>query len=363
MDGGVLNVLIFASQRDGDECGWPSPALLDRLERHGVHPQVLCRSRNNDLMVDPRAIEFPILRKRWPRFLAARRIGSDRRLTRPDLLHVTDDDLVELGLALSETGRLPYVQTVAGFDTVERGLRLSRRWCRRLVATNPDLVSELTVELGIPRRGIALVPPGLPARRANRSRDRGSSIPVIGAGGPVEGSSGLLTFLEAARLVVDKEYDVEFVIAGHARDRVALRHYARGLQIAERVTVADYPTVGPDFWSVLDIYCQPAAVASTGEAVIQALAHGIPCITTSVPGLRVLIDPGETGLIIPPAQPVALQHAILSLLDQPDQAYRLGRKGLECARTRFDLDTEADRLAALYRDVAVSCASPWFASA
>ena len=58
-----------------------------------------------------------------------------------------------MALALSETGQVPYVQTVSGFATVERGLRLSRKWCRRLIATSPDLADELTVSLGVPPAG------------------------------------------------------------------------------------------------------------------------------------------------------------------------------------------------------------------
>ena len=65
-----------------------------------------------------------------------------------------------------------------------------------------------------------------------------------------------------------------------------LRHRAKQLGIAERVTVTDYPIAGPDFWSVLDIYCQPAVSASDGRMLMLALARGLPCIATHVKGLR-----------------------------------------------------------------------------
>ena len=94
---------------------------------------------------DPRVLEVPLLKNRFLRPFAARRIWSDSRLHRPDLLHVLHDEMVDVALALSETGQVPYVQTVAGFATVERGLRLSRKWCRRLIAAGPDLAEELAV--------------------------------------------------------------------------------------------------------------------------------------------------------------------------------------------------------------------------
>jgi len=358
MADGVLKVLILAGQLRWDDGGWPLPALLDRLERRGVQLQVLCLSRGAELAADPRAVEFPILKRRWLRSFAARRIWSDGRLEHPDLLHVVHDEMVDLALALSDTGRLPYIQTVAAFGTLEQGLRLCQHWCRRLVATSPDIVDELVGALGVPSARIALIPQGILAQRDTFQEDRAWKVPVVGTGGTLEGVPGLMIFLEAAHLVVNAGYDVEFVIAGHASENIVLRHRARQLQISERVTVADYPIVGREFWSVLDIYCQPAVVASTGRTLMQALAHAVPSIATNVKGLRALIDSGENGLIVPPADPIALQKAIIMLLDQPVEARRFGRNALERARTRFDLDIEADRLADLYRQVASSCENP-----
>jgi glycosyltransferase involved in cell wall biosynthesis len=349
-----LKVLILAGRLRWDDGGWPVPDLLDRLERRGVRLQVLCLSRGRDLTADPRAVEFPGLKKRWLRAFAARRIWSGGRLEHPHLLHVVHNELAGLALAMAETARLPYVQTVAGFDAVERGLRLSRRWCRRLVATSPDLVDALVGALGVPSASIALVPPGIVPRPDRSHAHKTWKVPVIGTGGPLEDLSGLPIFLEAAHLVIRAGYDVEFVVASHASEHIILRHRAEQLRISERVTVADYPIVGPEFWSVLDIYCQPAVAASTGRVLIQALAHAIPCVATNVPGLRALIDSGETGLVVPPGDPIALQKAIVNLLDQPEQARQFGRNALERARARFDLDIEADRLAALYREVAES---------
>ena len=76
------------------------------------------------------------------------------------------------------------------------------------------------------------------------------------------------------------------------------------LRIAERVTVADYPNVGAGFWSVLDIYCQPAVVASAAGLLIQAFGHAVPSIATNVKGLRDLIEPGENGVLVPLAIPM-----------------------------------------------------------
>ena len=174
-------------------------------------------------------------------------------------------------------------------------------------------------------------------------------MPVIGTGGPLEEAGGTVVFLEAARLVLDARHDVEFVIASQGSQQIVLRHRAQRLQIADRVTVADYPSFSAEFWSVLDIYCQPAVVPTTGRTLIQALGHGIPCIATDVKGLTGLIDPGQNGLLVPRSDPASLASAIMALLRDPVLARRLASTALERARQRFDPEVEADRLADLFR--------------
>ncbi len=128
---------------------------------------------------------------------------------------------------------------------------------------------------------------------------------------PLDEVSGLMVFLEAARRVLDQGRDAEFVIASQGATQAELRRRAQSLRIGERVTVAEFPSMGADYWAVLDVYCQPSIAANSGVTLLQAMAHGVPCVATDAPGLRGLIEPGETGLIIPPDDPDALQRAIL----------------------------------------------------
>jgi len=348
MAGGVIKILILAGRLDADDAGWPVTPWLDRLERRGFQLQVLCLSKGMVPAADPRAVEVPALGNRWLRALAVRRLWSEGVLKRPHLMHVVHDEMVDVALALSENDQIPYVQTVAGFGSVERGLRLSRRWCRRLVATSQDLAEAMTQELGIPTDRIAIISPGIVPPQESFRAAGAWKVPVIGAGGPLEEASGLMIFLDAARLVLDAGYDIEFVIASHGGEQSHLRRRAQRLEIGERVTVGDYPILGAEFWSVLDIYCQPAVVASAGHALARALAHAVPCIATNVRGLRALIKSGESGLLVRPDDSIALREAIIALIDHPDEARRLGQNGLASVLARFDPEVEADRLAVLY---------------
>ena len=351
MTSGERRVLVLAGRLSRLDARWPLAPWLDRLERRGCRLQVLCISRGNVLVDDARCFELPALGNRWMRDWAARSLWARDPLQRPDLIHVVHDEMSEAALTVSESSGLPYIQTVADFRTLGRGLRLSRQWCRQLVAIRPDLASGLVQELGVPESRVVVIPPGIalpdePVRQLAVGR-----VPVIGAGGPLDEVSGMMVFLEAARRILDAGRDAEFVIAGQGASNVELRRRAQALRIAERVTVAEFPSVGAEYWAVLDIYCQPSIAANAGVTLLQAMAHAVPCIATAAAGLRGLIEPGSSGLIIPPGDPRALEEEIINLLERPDDARRIGRDARRRVQRYFDPEAEADRLVKLYLHV------------
>ncbi len=351
-------ILVLAGRLSRLDARWPLAPWLDRLERRGCRLQILCISRGNALVNDPRCLELPALGNRWMRGWVARSLWSHELLKRPDLIHVVHDEMSEAALIVSESAGIPYLQTVADFRTLGRGLRLSRRWCRQLVAIRPDLAEGLVEELGVPESMVAAISPGIalpdePVREMAANR-----VPVIGAGGPIDEVSGLLVFLEAARRILDAGRDAEFVIGGQGASHVELRRRAQDLGIVERVTIAEFPSVGAEYWAVLDLYCQPSIAPNAGVTLLQAMAHSVPCIATAAAGLRGLIEPGLSGLIVPAGDPVALEKAIIHLLDRPDEARRLGQDARRLVKLRFDPEVEADRLVELYGRVLGMAAEP-----
>jgi glycosyltransferase involved in cell wall biosynthesis len=351
MTGGEPRILILAGRLSRYDSRWPLAPWLDRLEQRGFAIQVLCLARDSVLIDDPRCFEISSLGNRWMRGWVSRSLWSREHLIRPDLVHVIHDEMSEAALVLSESSGLPYIQTVADFRTLGRGLRLSRRWCRQVVAIHPELAEGLVSELGVPESQIAVIAPGIALPEEPAREPAAGRVPVIGTGGPLDDLSGMMVFLEAARRVLDSGADAEFVIAGHGTSHVELRRRAQGLGISDRVTVAEFSAVGADYWAVLDIYCQPSIAPNAGVTLLQAMAHAVPCVATAAAGLRGLIEPRLSGVVIPAGEPAALEAAIVELLNRPEDARRLGRNARLRVQTCFDPEAEADRLVGLYKDV------------
>jgi glycosyltransferase involved in cell wall biosynthesis len=286
-----------------------------------------------------------------------RRLKAEIEFAHRAVLHSVQEELEDVVLALAETWRLPYLLSINDFPDAERGLRVSRHWFRGLVASSLELVDPLEAALGVPAMLIDVIAPGVAtsdsARRSGETR-----VPVVGTAGRPQETIGFARFLEAARLVLGSGHDVEFLIAVQGNHSIELRRIARSLQIADRVTVADPAAIGVGFWTVLDVYCQPALVPSTGGALLQAMASGVPCLATRVQGLSSLIDDRVTGRLVPPDDPLAMALAIVQLLDDPQQSAEMVNRARQTIAERFNPEIEADLLAALYRRHAAPVPGP-----
>ncbi|APW59450.1 glycosyltransferase family 4 protein [Paludisphaera borealis] len=342
-----IEVILLAGRLGLDDDGWPLTPLVDRIESRGIAPRVLC-SAQGKASDDPRIVEIPWLSRPWLKHLAVRRLRLDPTFKRPSILHAVHEEMSAVALDLAEIWRIPYIQTIDDFASLDEGLRLSRRWLRTVVASSAELAAALVAELHVPGERVVVIPPGITVENAPVRAD-GWKVPVIGVAGPPVEEAGFVSFLEAARIVLTRGRDAEFLIASQGGDAIELRRYAQTLGIQERVTVADFPVVGPRFWSVLDLYCQPSLVPSTGRTLTLALANGVPSVAADVQGLRGIIEAGRSGLLASPGDPAALADAFIHLLDHPDHARAMGAVARDQIRARFNLDDEADRLVALYR--------------
>lgn len=83
--------------------------------------------------------------------------------------------------------------------------------------------------------------------------------------------------------------------------------------------------------------------------ILEAMAMGKAVICTRTTGQTDIVVEGETGLYVPPADPVALRQAITWLLEHPEQAQRMGAAGRRLAETRMDVVAYARRLGAALR--------------
>lgn len=107
----------------------------------------------------------------------------------------------------------------------------------------------------------------------------------------------------------------------------------------------------PDFHASLDIFVLPSRSEGMSNALIEAMAAGLPIVATAVGGNPETLGYGEAGLLVKP-EPGAIAEAIQSLLRDPDQARELGRRARERALREYSLETMVRRYQQFYQSLA-----------
>jgi glycosyltransferase involved in cell wall biosynthesis len=100
-----------------------------------------------------------------------------------------------------------------------------------------------------------------------------------------------------------------------------------------------------------DLLVWPANVSHFARPIIEAGAMARPVVASDFPSSRELVRPGETGLLVPPGDPVSLADAILRVLRNPDEERRMGEAGYRLARERYDARVNTEAIVSIYEKV------------
>ena len=147
---------------------------------------------------------------------------------------------------------------------------------------------------------------------------------------------------------------VRSVIVGSGPMEVEWRALAASLGVAERVHfTGEVPDADlPVYYRAADLFVLPANARAEafGTVLTEAMAAGLPCVTTEVGSATSwVVQDGVTGRVVPPRDPSALAQAIRSILDDPERCRAMGRAAAERARVEFDERVMIDRVFDIYR--------------
>jgi glycosyltransferase involved in cell wall biosynthesis len=145
-----------------------------------------------------------------------------------------------------------------------------------------------------------------------------------------------------------------FVLAGNGPERIALEARARQLGVADRVIFLGHRDDIPDLMASCDLFVLPSLNEGLPLSVLEAMAAGKPVIASAIGGMDEIIMSGETGLLVPPADPASLAGAIRMLLSDSVFAQRLATAGKAYVHRKFSAETMVRRVAQIY-DELLSC--------
>ena len=159
-----------------------------------------------------------------------------------------------------------------------------------------------------------------------------------------KGHSYLLT---AAALVPD----AMFVLAGEGPERPMLEAQARVLGLNNRVIFLGYRDDVSDLLASCDLFVLPSLFEGLPLSVLEAMAAGKPVVATAIGGTDEAVVHGETGLLVPPADPATLARAIRTALSDPGLSQRLGAAGRARVHHEFSAETMVRRITEIYDEL------------
>ena len=175
---------------------------------------------------------------------------------------------------------------------------------------------------------------------------------VISSGRLVE-KKGFEYLIDACKILADRGLDFTCTIGGSGPLESALKQRIQSLNLTDRVTVTGKEITQdalPRFMQHGDIYCLPCVWASDGDVdglpqmLMEAMACGLPGISTKLVGIPDLIIDGKTGLLVEPRHAQQAADAIERLIKDPAFAASLAAAGRKWIYEKFDLRFSSDPL-------------------
>jgi L-malate glycosyltransferase len=215
----------------------------------------------------------------------------------------------------------------------------SFRWIRpTLRAANELVVPSRFLEQVFARFGLTVdVVPNIVdvSRFAARHSARAASFdePHIIVTRNLEAIYDVATALRALAIVRQTCTGVHMTIAGEGPERKHLEELARSLGLTEHVMFTGrLENVGIEaLYHTADLFLNPSRVDNMPISILEALASGVPVVSTRVGGVPFMVEHGKHALLVPPCDPEAMAHALMDLTHDRTLADRLVSAGRECA--------------------------------
>ena len=299
---------------------------------------------------------------RWPLYVprAARALSRILAEWRPDVLLVHTPNAAAVAAAAG--GEVPGIQVIhwhwgpfSGEGFVRLRRRALARWTfrrlgRRGIVVSPSQIGDSARFLGCPEESLRCVANGVDPERfgfVTREPSRRPRIAVVGSLTPVKRPELAVRAFDALARAIP---GARLVFAGDGPVRPELERMCEGSEIVGAVTFAGNRPEVAGILEECDLLWHPSRSEGFGLAVAEAMATGLPVVAADVEGVRDLVVPEETGLLVPFEESTAVAEASAAILSDPARYGTMARAARRRIEERFRIDRMVDGYLEAARD-------------
>jgi glycosyltransferase involved in cell wall biosynthesis len=178
--------------------------------------------------------------------------------------------------------------------------------------------------------------------------DQPTAIMVAGMD-PVKGHT---FFLDAISQIRSHGVDLVALIVGDGAERARIQKNADNLGLPDTaVRFLGYRSDVGDLLNASDLLVLPSLNEGLPICLLEAMAHGLPVVATSVGGTPELVVDGETGILVPPADSTELARAIEAVITDRRMMDKFGAAGLERVNSLFTFAGSVEKYDDLYAGI------------
>jgi glycosyltransferase involved in cell wall biosynthesis len=295
---------------------------------------------------------------------SAQRIAEFAREKNIEIIHAhVARDYIPASLACRVAGTPKLVLTRHVLFPMKPFHKFALKNVSKAIAVSGAVANQL--EQIFPKEKIALVPNGIEIEKWSKAaaeqlrrefrfeHDISFDAPLIGTVGELKPLKGQRDFILAAKIVAEKFADARFVIVGEDNSanqgfRNELKRLVRIFNLENRFLWLNWVEETAPLLCALDVFVSASHSESFGLAILEAAASRTAIAATATEGAKEILRDGETGLLVPVQEPVALAEAIGKLLSDENLRAKLGGQAQEFAGKNFSLERMIEETEKVY---------------
>ncbi|MFT5290890.1 MAG: colanic acid/amylovoran biosynthesis glycosyltransferase [Planctomycetota bacterium] len=307
--------------------------------------------------------DFPKAIQRWKvpmQLTAAFAIARHLRKHRSEHLHVHFAHApATVGMYAARAAGVPFSVTSHANDLFVEGSLLAEKMLRAqsFLTVTEENRRELIRKIGQPACLVRVHRCGVDLEQFAMRRGSSTSDGYVLAVGRLVAKKGFDDLIHAFAAVSKEHPDIRLVIAGEGPERHSLERLAQSLHMDHKVILPGSiaPTRVRALLDGAQVFCLPCRPTANGDrdalpvALMEAMASGVPVVTTTLPGIPELVDNHVNGLTVPPQDRVALAGALRTIFSQPQHAAKMVGTARTTVEERFDLRRNAEQLVTRFR--------------